>query len=57
MSAIVTVTDLRKSYAGGFEALSGVNLDILDGEILALLDFIVLANDDCWGPTKAKTNC
>ncbi len=37
MSAIVTVTDLRKSYAGGFEALSGVNLDILDGEILALL--------------------
>ncbi|MEL6572593.1 MAG: ABC transporter ATP-binding protein [Pseudomonadota bacterium] len=37
MTAIVSVRDLRKSYAGGFEALKGVDLEILDGEILALL--------------------
>lgn len=37
MSAIVSVQNLRKSYAGGFEALKGVNLDIEEGEILALL--------------------
>ncbi|MBE0412317.1 ABC transporter ATP-binding protein [Yoonia sp.] len=37
MSAIVSVQNLRKSYAGGFEALKGVNLDIQEGEILALL--------------------
>ncbi|MEO1641650.1 MAG: ABC transporter ATP-binding protein [Pseudomonadota bacterium] len=37
MSAIVTVENLRKSYAGGFEALKSVNLSIEEGEILALL--------------------
>ncbi|WP_439154377.1 ABC transporter ATP-binding protein [Yoonia sp.] len=37
MSAIVSVQNLRKSYAGGFEALKGVNLEIEEGEILALL--------------------
>ena len=37
MSAIVSVKDLSKSYAGGFEALKSVNLDIEEGEILALL--------------------
>lgn len=37
MSTILSITDLRKSYAGGFEALKGVNLDIEEGEILALL--------------------
>ena len=37
MSAIVSVQNLRKSFAGGFEALKGVNLDIEEGEILALL--------------------
>jgi ABC-2 type transport system ATP-binding protein len=37
MSAIVSVKNLRKSYAGGFEALKSVNLDINEGEILALL--------------------
>ena len=31
MSNIVSVRDLRKSYAGGFEALKGVNLDIQEG--------------------------
>jgi len=35
--AIVSVQDLRKSYAGGLEALKGVSLDIEEGEILALL--------------------
>lgn len=37
MSAIVKVTNLKKSYAGGFEALKGVSLEIEEGEILALL--------------------
>ena len=37
MSTILSITDLRKSYAGGFEALKGVSLDIEEGEILALL--------------------
>ncbi len=37
MSAIVSVQNLRKAYAGGFEALKSVTLDIKEGEILALL--------------------
>ena len=37
MASIVSVKDLRKSYASGFEALAGVSLDITEGEILALL--------------------
>ena len=37
MAAILSVRDLVKRYDGGFEALSGVNLDIEKGEILALL--------------------
>jgi len=37
VSSIVSVRDVKKSYAGGFEALSGVNLEIEEGEILALL--------------------
>ena len=37
MTAIVSVGALRKTFAGGFEALRGVDLDIEDGEILALL--------------------
>ncbi len=37
MPTIVDIQDLRKSYAGGFEALKGVNLQIEQGEILALL--------------------
>lgn len=37
MSAILSISDLRKSYEGGFEALKGVSLDIDEGEILALL--------------------
>lgn len=34
---IVEIEDLRKTYAGGFEALKGINLSIERGEILALL--------------------
>ena len=37
MTSIVSVRDLRKTFAGGFEALKGVNLEIEQGEILALL--------------------
>lgn len=37
MSTILSIQDLRKSYAGGFEALKGVTLEIEKGEILALL--------------------
>ncbi len=34
---IVEIEDLRKTYAGGFEALKGITLSIERGEILALL--------------------
>ncbi|MEM6481505.1 MAG: ABC transporter ATP-binding protein [Pseudomonadota bacterium] len=37
MSPIVDVQKLEKTYAGGFQALRGVNLSIEPGEILALL--------------------
>ncbi len=37
MSSIVSVQGLRKTYAGGFEALKGVDLEIEEGEVLALL--------------------
>ncbi len=37
MSAIISVSDLAKTYASGFKALNGVNLDIRRGEIFALL--------------------
>lgn len=37
MPAILEIENLRKSYAGGFEALKGVSLKIEEGEILALL--------------------
>ncbi|ETX29848.1 ABC transporter ATP-binding protein [Roseivivax isoporae] len=37
MQAMVEIADARKTYAGGFEALKGVSLDIRKGEILALL--------------------
>ena len=34
---MVRITNVRKAYATGFEALKGVSLDIHEGEILALL--------------------
>jgi len=37
MPPILDVTDLRKAYPDGFEALKGINLQIEAGEILALL--------------------
>lgn len=37
MSVILDIKDLRKAYAGGFEALKGVSLTIEEGEIIALL--------------------
>lgn len=37
MSSIISVADLSKSYAGGFQALKHINLDIRRGEIFALL--------------------
>ena len=37
MPTILSISDLRKSYKDGFEALKGVSLDIEEGEILALL--------------------
>jgi hypothetical protein len=36
MSAIISVAGLSKTYASGFEALKGINLDIRRGEIFAL---------------------
>ncbi|MEO0765842.1 MAG: ABC transporter ATP-binding protein [Pseudomonadota bacterium] len=37
MSTILSIQNLNKSYAGGFEALKDVSLDIREGEIIALL--------------------
>src|ERR1044072_9075653 len=37
MQPIISVKDLSKSYASGFKALSGIDLDIRRGEIFALL--------------------
>jgi ABC-2 type transport system ATP-binding protein len=37
MTAIISVLDLSKTYASGFEALKDVNLEIRQGEIFALL--------------------
>ena len=37
MAAIISIRDLGKRYAGGFEALKSVDLDIEKGEIFALL--------------------
>src|SRR5271155_366141 len=37
MAPIITITDLTKSYASGFQALTRINLDIDKGEIFALL--------------------
>jgi ABC-2 type transport system ATP-binding protein len=34
---LIKIDDVHKSYAGGFQALKGVNLEIKRGEILALL--------------------
>ena len=37
MQPIVSISNLSKTYAGGFRALNNVSLDIQQGEILALL--------------------
>ena len=37
MQPIVSISNLSKTYAGGYQALKNVNLDIQPGEILALL--------------------
>ena len=37
MSPIISITGLTKTYAGGFTALKGVDLEITQGEIFALL--------------------
>jgi ABC-2 type transport system ATP-binding protein len=37
MSTIISVSGLSKTYASGFEALKGIDLDIRSGEIFALL--------------------
>ncbi|MCA1481011.1 ATP-binding cassette domain-containing protein, partial [Bradyrhizobium sp. NBAIM08] len=37
MSSIISIRNLGKTYASGFQALSAVDLEIRKGEILALL--------------------
>ncbi|KFG89671.1 Multidrug ABC transporter ATP-binding protein [Sphingobium herbicidovorans NBRC 16415] len=37
MASIITISGLTKSYASGFQALKGVDLEIEEGEIFALL--------------------
>ena len=40
MPPIIAIKDLSKTYASGFRALKGIDLDIRRGEI-----------SRCWGPT------
>jgi ABC-type polar amino acid transport system ATPase subunit len=37
MAPIISVANLSKTYASGFQALKGINLEIRDSEIFALL--------------------
>jgi ABC-2 type transport system ATP-binding protein len=37
MTPIISIRNLTKTYANGFEALKGIDLDVAKGEILALL--------------------
>src|SRR6202046_2598345 len=37
MSPIISIANLSKTYASGFKALNGINLEIHRGEIFALL--------------------
>lgn len=37
LATVLSVTNLNKTYAGGFQALKDINLEIAKGEILALL--------------------
>src|SRR5579862_4109167 len=37
MQPIISITNLSKTYASGFQALKNINLDIRAGEIFALL--------------------
>ncbi len=37
MQSIISITNLSKTYADGFQALKGIDLDIRSGEIFALL--------------------
>lgn len=37
MPPILRISDLNKTYASGFQALKGINLEIRRGEIFALL--------------------
>ena len=37
MSPIISISNLSKTYASGFQALKTINLDIRRGEIFALL--------------------
>ena len=37
MTTALSVKDLRKTYAGGFEALKGISFDVQPGDFMALL--------------------
>lgn len=37
MTLALSIKDLRKSYANGFEALKGINLEVAEGDFFALL--------------------
>src|SRR5262244_2552010 len=37
MQSVISISNLSKSYASGFQALKNINLDIRRGEIFALL--------------------
>ncbi len=35
--ATISLQDIRKTYAGGVEAVKGISLDIADGELVVLM--------------------
>ena len=37
MTTAISITDLKKTYANGFEALKGISLEVQQGDFFALL--------------------
>ena len=46
MTPLIQIEKLCKTYGDGFTALSNINLDIMEGEIIALLGPCLLYTSD-----------
>ena len=44
--ANVTLTDVRKTYAGGVDAIKGINLNIGDGDVAVRVDLAHVVETD-----------